>query len=152
MTFAGALTTIGTHCTTAGNALSPKLTDIGCGEPEVPVGRCIRYWYNGDGPPARLGAQRTLGDQMVGERLSIRAYWPVAERDKRVLAALDADVQAFVRAIKHALIGDSQLGGNCTDLEAGDAEAGWLLLEGATWRIVTIPLVLDFVDVDPIGA
>lgn len=152
MTFSGALTTIATHLGTAGNAQTPKITDIGVGEPGVPPGRCVRYWYEGDGAPARLGATRTLGDQMVGERLTIRAFWPVGTRDKTVSAALEADVQLFARAIKHLLIEDSQLAGNCVDLEVGNADAGWLSLDGGTWRVLSIPLVLDFVDVDHIGA
>lgn len=152
MTFSAAMSTLNTHLVTVGATLSPKITDIGQGEPGVPPGRCARYWYEGDGPPARMGATRTLRDQMVGEKVTIRCYWPVAGRDKAVASALEVDVQAAARAIKNALIGDSTLGAACVDLEVGDADTGWLLLDGASYRTLTIPLVLDFVDIDTIGA
>lgn len=154
MTFAAALAVLDTHLVTAGATLSAAnaITDVLAGEPGTPPGRCARYWYEGDGAPARMGGQRTLGDQMTGERVTVRLYWPVSTRDRTVAPRLEADVQAAARAIKHALIGDSTLGGNCTDMEVGDADAGWLLLDSATWRTLSIPLVLDFVDLDPIGA
>ncbi len=154
MTFSGAMTVIGTHLSTQGNTLSPKIIDVAQGEPSVPPGVCARYWYDGDGAPARLGGQRTFGDEMVGERVTIRLYWPVQGREAAVAATREASVYAAKAAIKHALVGDSQLGGNCVDLEVGDVVAGWLLLaeQGGAWRTLTIPLVLDFVDVDPIGA
>lgn len=144
MSFAGALTVIQTHCTTAGTSLTPTITDIGVGEPGTPPGRCIRVWYEGDGAPVHL-AERTLADISVGERVTVRAYWPVANRDKPLASALESDLQAFVVLIKTALIGDSQLGGNCADLDVGQADAEWLLLDGGAWRTVTILLVLDFV-------
>jgi hypothetical protein len=154
VTFAAALAVIDAHLVTAGATLSDanRIVDVAAGEPGVPTGRIARYWYEGDGVPARMGGQRTLTDQMTGERVTIRLYWPVSTRDKKIAAALEADVQAAARAVKHALIGDAQLGGNCTDSEVGDADAGWLLLDSSTRRTLSVPLTLDFVDLDPIGA
>ena len=154
MSFAAALAVLDAHLVTAGATLAEPntITDVSAGEPGVPTGKCARYWYEGDGVPARMGGQRTLADQMTGERITVRLYWPVSTRDKRIAAALEAAVQAAARAVKHALIADSTLGGNCTDMEVGDADAGWLLLDSSTWRTLTIPLTLDFVDLDTIGA
>jgi len=154
MTFSGAMSVIGSHLTTQGSSLSPKIIDVAAGEPAVPPGVCARYWYDGDGDPAHMGGRRTLGDQMIGERVTIRLYWPVQGREAAVSATREASVYAAKAAIKHALVGDSQLGGNCVDLDVGDVSAGWLMLadQGGAWRTLTIPLVLDLVDVDPIGA
>jgi hypothetical protein len=146
MSFSGALTTIGTHCTTAGTALTRTVADVGRGEPATPPGPCIRFWYVGDGDPTRFAA-RTLKDVTVGERVMIRLYLPVSNRDSAPAQTVESDLQAFVVALKTALWGDSQLGGNCADLDVGAAETGWLLLDGGAWRTVSVPLTLDLVGV-----
>lgn len=150
MTFAGALTVLATHLTTAGAASTPTITDIGAGEPGIPPGRCGRYWYEGDGASEKV--PQTLADRTFMERLTLRFFWPAATRDKAIAAALEVDVQATARALSHALIGDSQLGGNVVDITLGNSDAGWLLLDGGAWRTLTVDLGLHFVDIDTIGA
>jgi hypothetical protein len=67
-----------------------------------------------------------------------------------VAAALEARVRALKVAIKTELNGDIDLGAACESVMVGDAEAGWLQLDGSTWRTLTIPLVLDMTDTDTI--
>lgn len=151
MTFSGALTVLETHLVAAGAALSPAITDVGGGEPGVPPGRAIRWWYEGDGEPKRMGAPRTLNDEMVGERITVRAYWSVPTRDKAPSRALEVAIQLAVRQIRHRLLGDSTLGGNVTDLDVSGADVEWLSLGDAWWRVATVKLVLDMVDIDTIA-
>lgn len=146
MSFAGALTVIETHLTAAGAAISPAITDIGRGE-RIGLSRRIDYWYEGDGPSGKLGAARTLGDEMVGERVAIRVVLPVTDRSVKLATDIDAEVQSIKTEIKKRLIGDSQLGSNIVDLSVGTAEAGWSGEGGAWARTLEIDLVLDFVDV-----
>lgn len=150
MSFAQALSVIDTHATAAGAALSRKITLVLPGEPATPPGNCIAYWYEGDGAPRHF-PPRTLTDQMVGERVTLRAYWSVSSRDRVAMANLEADVRALKLDLKSRLSGDSTLGGNCVDLDMDDADAAWLNLDGGLWRTLTIPLVLDYVDIQTIA-
>lgn len=152
MTFSGCLSTLETHLAAAGGACTPAITDIGCGDPGLPNGRVLRYWYTGSGAPSRMGARSTLTDEMIGEQLVIRAYFPIPTRsDKAVMRALEVDCQAIARQLTSRLNGDRTLGGNCVDLTVGDVNVGYLNGD-ATFRTVEIPLTLDFVDIDTIAA
>lgn len=148
--FTTALATLETILTAAGTAVTPRITDIGAGEPGVPPGTCIRYWYAGDGDPSRM-ARRTLNRESLGERITVRAYWPVPNRDKAPAAALEARVRALKVAIKTGINADIDLGAYCESVDVGDADAGWLQLDGGTWRTLTVPLVLDMTDTDPLA-
>jgi len=150
MSFAAALTTIDAHMLAAGTALSRKILLILPGEPANPPGNCGAYWYEGDGPPAHF-PPRTLTDQMIGERVTCRYYWSVSSRDKVAMSNLEADVQAVNRDVQARLAADSTLGGNCKDLLVGPADAAWLQLDGGLWRTLSIPLVLDFVEIQTIA-
>lgn len=81
----------------------------------------------------------------------MRVYWPVATRDKKPAAALEAQVRALKVAIKTELNGDLELGGACESVDVGDADAGWLQLDNATWRTLTVPLTLDMTDTDTLA-
>lgn len=142
MTFANAITTIGTHLAAAGSAVSPTVVDVDRGAPVSVNARMIRYWYAGDQPAPHYPGGQTLTDVMVGERVTVACYWPIT--DKAVLRSLDAEVQALKHEIKTRLIGDSTLGGACDDLTVGDAEVDYPIVNGAQTAELTIPLTLDF--------
>lgn len=148
--FTTALSTLETHLVAAGTAITPAITDVSAGEPGVPPGACIRYWYTGDGDPKRMG-RFVLNGESLGEQVTVRAYWPVATRDKAPAAALEAAVRALKVAIKTAINGDIDLGAACESVWIDDAQAGWLQLDGGTWRTLTVPLVLDMTDTDTIA-
>lgn len=150
MTFAAGLAVIDAHMLAAGTALTRPIRLILPGEPSTPPGNCGAYWYEGDGPPVHFPA-RTLTDEMVGERVTLRWYWQVSSRDKVAMGNLEADLRAVKVDLKSRLSGDSTLGGNCVDLDVGDADAAWLNLDGGLWRTLTIPLVLDYVDIQTIA-
>jgi hypothetical protein len=82
--------------------------------------------------------------------VTIAAYWPVA--DKAAMANLDARIHALKHELKTRLIGDSQLGGQCDDLDVGDAEVEYLEVTGALVARLTIPLTLDFGEAYTISA
>lgn len=146
--FATALTNLEVHLTAAAAAVTPPIPDVGAGEPGIPTTACLRYWYEGDGDPARM-SRNVLSAENIGERVTIRAFWPVSTRDKPAAAALETRVRALKHDIKTRLIADSDLSEACEITQVGEAEAGWLMLDGGTWRTLTIPLVLDFPDAYP---
>jgi hypothetical protein len=150
VTFANAMTTIGTHLAAAGTAVTPQILDVSRGAPVSVGARMIRYWYAGDAAPTRYQGQRTLTTEMIGRRVTIAVLWPVS--DKAVLASLDAEIVAVETEIKTRLLGDSQLGGACDDLDVGYSEVDYPVVNGAQVAELTIPLTLDFGEAYTIAA
>ena len=144
MTWAGAITAIEAHMTTAGTAHGQR-----GGEPGVPSGKVSAWYYTGSGINELI--PETLTDHPFSEGVSVRFYWPVATRDSIPARTLELEVRQVTRAFIAALEGDRSLGDNVEVLTISDAEAGWLEADGAAWRIVTVPLALGFTDSEPIA-
>ena len=142
MTFATAMTAIGVHLDAAGTAVSPQILDVDRGAPVGVNAPMIRYWYAGNAAPAHFGGSTTLTTRMVGQRLTIGVYWPIA--DRAVLADLDARIHAIGDEVYRRLLGDCQLGGACDDLDLGDADVDYPIVNGAQVAELTIPVTLDF--------
>ena len=146
MSWAGVLTTIETHLATA--AATVNALDAGKdpfrvrrGEPTSLMSRQVAYWYEGD-QASRTGGM-TLGKNNIEEKVTIRWYWPVLNRDDTWTAALEVQLQAANRATQGPLLGDVTLGGNSIALFLGDTATGWQSVGEAWVRVLTIPLFVD---------
>ena len=149
MSFVAGLAILDTHLVAAGAAISPTITNVSQGE-RASMTRRIDYYVTAIGEPQKMGAHTTLTDWMFGVGINIRIYVPVPDRSETLAANIEADLYAIVVEILTRIIGDSKLGGNCTDMTVNDTEFGWLNMPG--WlRVATIPLVLDFVEQIPIA-
>lgn len=117
MAYADTKARLVTHATTAGAAItSDPILDVQAAFP-VPKGRCVRIYYGGEAEPARMGANRTLNSELVGEITFIALFLPVVVNDEGVAAALDAQLYTFKHALRTAIDGDSQLNGYSVDLD-----------------------------------
>lgn len=150
MSFADAITAIETHLDAAGTAVTPQIVDVDRGAPVSVPARLIRFWYAGDQPAPHYPGGQTITTVMVGERLTIAAYWPIS--DKAVLRSVDGEAKALKDEIKRRLLGDCQLGGACDDLVIGDAEVDYPIVNGQQVAELTIPLTLDFGEAYTISA
>lgn len=146
-----ALAVIGTHLTAAGAAASPSTSDV-LNAYGVPKGRSIRYWFDGDGPSKRMGAEQTLGHQMSIIRVKIIAFAPLSSFMESLTAAVDAETWILTFQIISRLVGDKQLGGNCVDMTVGDADVQFPVISGSQYRTVEIDLALEYPELYPIGA
>lgn len=142
MSFATAMSAIGTHLAAAGTAVTPQILDVARGAPVSVPARLGRYWYAGLGDAPHYPGGYTLNGRMVGRRVTVVWYWPVA--DKAVLASLDAEIQAIESEVYTRLLGDCQLGGACDDLVVGDSEVDYPVVNGQQVAELTIPITLDF--------
>ena len=151
MSFSGALTTLDTHLVAAGAAISPKITNVAQGE-RASAARRIDYWFTEAGGPARMGGQRTLTDEMFGVVILVRVCIPVTDRREALNAAIETDLYAISIDIADRVVGDSTLGGNCTDLRWDGVTTGWQDAGGTWLRIADITFTLDLVEQITIGA
>lgn len=150
MSFATAMSAIGTHLAAAGAAQTPVIADIARGAPVSVNAPLLRYWYAGTSEPPHYPGGQTMATRMIGQRVTIAAYWPIS--DKAVLANLDERIQALQDDLFTRILGDCQLGGACDDLVVGDAEVDYPIVNGAQVAELTIPLTLDFGEAYTISA
>jgi hypothetical protein len=155
MTWAGVLSTVSTHLTTAGATLSSPdtgtaVTNIQAGEPSGVTQPSLHYWYDGDRESTTGG--NTLTKVNMEELVRIGIFVPVGLNRS---PAKDAVVETFMRnakfAILDALWGDVQLGGNCIGIEIPPVESGWTVVGDTLCRTVQILLWVDLAEVHTIA-
>lgn len=142
MSWDGAVTVLEALLTTAGQGSY----SIQAGEQAVPPRQMLVWWWDGDGENPLI--PETLTDHPYGDNVMIRAYWPVSNRSATPSRTLETEVRRLNRTIKAALYADRTLGDNCEVAVIADATAGWLSVDGAWWRVLTIPIVIGFTDVE----
>lgn len=151
MSWSGVLSTIDTHLATAAatvNALDTTKDQfqVRRGEPAQILSRQVAYWYEGDEE-----ARNTLSAANVEERITIRWYWPVLNRDAAWASYVESQMQAANRATQTALYGDAHLGENCIALRIDRTSAGWQQVGEAWVRVLSIPVRIEMVDVATIA-
>ncbi len=139
------------HAKTAALAANAKFTNVAVGAP-IPKGKCVRIFYAGEAEPEHMGPDpRTLNSRMVAPTIGLVAFWPLGTMSDATVEATDDEVFAFVHALRTAVLADSQLGGQSTDLEMGFADPSIVVIEGTRYATVEILFTLDFIDY-PLGA
>ena len=144
MSRSGAITTIKTIM----NAVSsPTFQVVLIGEPlSLPTGdRVIAAYFNGE-----TAKTKTLGNVMVTQSWTVRAYFRVAPSQK-AREALELELWNAVRSIQTSFRADSQLGGNVTDLDISLATVGWIDLGGNTFRSISFDLQLIELEAESIS-
>ena len=139
-----ALAVLATHLTNAGAALTDPILDVDRGLPTG--GRQLRYYWAGEVPPPKMSGPLVLNGQMVGERVAIAALWPLTNLSVELVTAIDAEMQVLAGEIRTRIQGDSQFGGNVTDLDLGYAEPDLVTISNARHVAVRWDLDLAYVE------
>jgi hypothetical protein len=123
------------------------------GEPVSGLARRLRYWYDGDQESTTGG--KTLGKNNVQEKVTIRWYWPVLNRDDKWTSDLEVQLQAANRATQKYLLLDEHLKNagteNCIGVDIGPGSAGWQQVGEAWIRVLSLPLLVDMAWTEDIG-
>jgi len=151
MSWAGALTALEVCLNGAAayiNALDTGKEPFECkrGEPFSPLKRQVRYWYLGD-----QEARNTLTAENVDEKIMVRWYWPVLNRDDRWVSDLEVQVREANRATHAAIYADDHLGENVTATRIDETTTAWQQVNEAWIRVLSIPIRLEMVDVSVIS-
>lgn len=139
---------------------SPVFTAIIEGEPWAPlvdVTWCA-FWYAGRVAPTHTGgAQQTLDNVMYAAEIEFVGYWPIP--DMAVLPALDAEIATVDTNIRRRIRANSTLNSEVTDLDITDSRAVYANfpnavaeLRGLTYRVLTMQIILDNLEGEPISA
>jgi hypothetical protein len=139
-----ALVVLDAHLVAAGAAITEDISDVARGLPTG--GRMIRYYWAGEVEPPKMGGPRVLNGQMVGQRFAIVALWPLGNLNPDTVAAIDAEAQQLAGEIRTRIQGDSQLGGNVTDLDLNYGEMDLAIVSGARHLAMKWELDLAYVE------
>jgi hypothetical protein len=133
------------HALAAGLTLTDPILDVQAALP-IPKGRCIRIYYGGEVPPARMGAEYTLNSQMVGEATFIAVFIPVTVNDEQVTAIADADLYTIKHELRTRILGDATLGGASTDLMLEHLGADLVTIGNTRYLLGLMRLTSDFTE------
>jgi hypothetical protein len=139
------------HAVTAAAAVSSEWTDVTTGAPFPRGNRCVRVWWTGEAEPEHMGADRTLNSRLVAPTCGLVAFWPLTTLDESAMKAIDDEMATFIHNLRTAVLADSQLGGQSTDLEMGYAEPDFVTINGTRYATVEVGFTLDFLEY-PLGA
>jgi hypothetical protein len=139
-----ALTVLATHLTNAGAAMPDPILDVDRGLPTG--GRMIRYYWGGEVPPPKMGGPNVLNGRMVGQRFEIAATWPATTLSPTLVTAIDTEMQLLAGEIRTRIQGDSQLGGNVTDLDLDYAAPDVVTISNARYIALRWTLDLSYVE------
>lgn len=140
-----ALVVLETHLVAAGAALTDPLLDVDRGLPST-RGRQVRFYWGGEQEPPRMGGPRVLNGEMVGQRFIVVACWPLTDLSEELASAIDVEMQQLAGQVRTRIQGDSQLGGNVTDLDLGYADPDIAVIGGARHVILQWDLDLAYVE------
>lgn len=104
------------HAQAAAAAVTPAIDDVQAGF-AAPSGVCVRIYWGGEGATVRMGAQRTLNSELIGNVTVVELFLPISALEPELAALVDSQAQAFIHELRTRVLGDSQLDGNQTDLE-----------------------------------
>jgi len=138
MSRAGVLNQIDTRLATI---TDPAFVAVLRGEPLAIAGTpLLAFWVSG----RSLTAQSFTNDGST-TRITIRAYFRM-QTSTDVRESIELDVWDAMYSVHNALAGDSELGGNCSDLRIESAEAGFIEMSGSAFRTVSIPIEVDILE------
>lgn len=141
--FDGTMDVIVAHALAAGTAVG--ITDVQRGDP-LPKGRCGRVWYGGEDDAPAFPGSRVLDGELIGEIVHIDFFWPISAGSETPAKARDVEVRAVKHALRTAILGDSTLGGKCTDLLLDHAQSQFVAFDNTAFRTLEMTLTLSFVE------
>jgi len=131
------------HAAAAAAAIDAEFTDVQVGGPIPRGNRCVRVFYGGEAEPVRMGGNRVLNGEMVADTIALIAFWAVPTLDESAMKATDDEMVTFKHELRTRILGDSQLGGNATDLLMHYAQPDWIQIGGARWAVLEVDFTPD---------
>ena len=145
MAYADVKAAIVVHAAAAGAAMTNPILDVRGAFP-IPKSRCIRVYYGGETEPTRMGGNRVLNGEMVAHRILIAAFFPISVGDEEVAVIIDNELQALAHDLRTRILGDSQLGGQSTDLTLGYCEPDLVTYGNTRYLMGLWEVLTDYVE------
>lgn len=136
------------HAKAAALAVDPKWSDVAVGL-RSPDRRCVRIYYGGEVAPPGFsidGDSRVLNGQMVGERVYITAFWPLASIGTSEYAVVDDEMHAWKDELRTRLQGDSTLGAACAGLDVEYAQPDVDIFGNARYALLVSEVLVSYTE------
>ena len=117
--------------------------DVAVGFPAA-KGKCVRIFYGGESEPPHFPDNRVLDAVLIGQKIITRGYWPLSETATKRQRAMEGEMAVFVSEYRTRVLGDSQLGGETTDLDMGLAQCEQAVIANTKYALVDIEIGVDF--------
>ena len=124
-------------------ASGAKFYNVAVGYP-VGKGQCVRIFYGGEAELEHFSGDRVLNGVLVGQSIIVRGYWPLPETATKRQRVMEGEMGTFVKSLRTRILGDSTLGGACTDLVMGLAQCEQVEIAKTKYAIVDTEIVVDF--------
>lgn len=124
-------------------AAGATFSDVAVGYP-AGKGRCVRIFYGGEAELEHFSGDRVLNGKLVGQAVIVRGYWPLPETATKRQRVMEGEIGAFVKSLRTRILGDSQLGGACTDLAMGLAQCEQAVIARTKYAIVDATIVIEY--------
>jgi hypothetical protein len=130
-----------------GTVSDPEFVSVVRGEPLSISGTpSVAFWVT-----ARTVQELTLADASSNTEITIRAYFRM-QQSQDVRESLELNIWDAIVNIDTALRSDSDLAGNASDIEIGDANTGYTEIGGVAYRTIDIPVSILLLGEVPISA
>jgi hypothetical protein len=125
--------------TLLGTVTDPALQGITRGEPlSIPAVVWCAYYLSGQ---VTMPEMATFGDESTITTVTVRLYFP-AITDPQSQSAVETDIWDGIANVRTAILGDSDLGDNVSQLKMPSATVGYEELSGVWYRTTTQPIDL----------
>jgi hypothetical protein len=134
------------HAAATAAAIDAQWLDVSIGAP-IPRGdRCIRMFWGGEVEPKKMGASRVLNGELVSNVISLVAFWAMSGLSEAEIKAIDDEMTTFIAGLRTRVLGDSQLGGQATDLYMEYGQPDFLLIGSARWAVLEVDFITDYTE------
>ena len=134
------------HAKTAALGTHAAFTDVQIGAAWPSGSKCVRLYWGGEAEPEHMGASRVLNGRLIAPTVELVGFWAMSTLTPAAVKAIDDEMTTFIHKLRTAVLGDSQLGGQSSDLEMGLAEPSDMVVNGTRWATVSVLFTLDYIE------
>jgi hypothetical protein len=143
MTYAEQRSAVLAHAQAAALAVDSKWTNVATGWPTFNTSKGCRVFYGGETEAPRMPHQSTIrGDQLVGEKVTVVAWWAVPGLNDGATTAIDDEMFAFKHELRTRLTADPDLGGKSVSTVMDYVEPDAEIMGGTRYAFVRADVIV----------
>jgi hypothetical protein len=139
-----ALGVLQTHLEAAAAALTDTSFDVDRGI--LTGGRQVRYYWSGETDAPRFESRFDLTGELVGQKFTIAAAWPLNDLTPELATAIDVEMELLAGQIRTRLDGDLDLGNHIDNHLLGFAQQDVVLIGNARFVILEWDIDMAYVE------
>lgn len=135
-----------THAQASAIAVDPKWTDVAIGMPALSGSKGVRLFYGGEGEAPKMPNQSTLVADLIGEHVSLVAWWSLAGLNTSALKAIDDEVYAFKHDFRTRVTADQTLSGDAVAVSMDYAEPDVVVVAGVRFALLGADILVGLTE------